>query len=95
MSRQYFAGSGPVSAREQAATAYREMRRSLIKFAAAELELAERVDRGDELTALQESMVVGRMHAWRDRAQLFASVYLVETSVADRESAKLAQAKIV
>lgn len=83
MSR-YYEGSGDVSPAGQAEVAYREMRRSLVKYAAVEAEVADRQERGEIFTSVQENILVGKMHAWRDRARLFALVYQVEIDVADR-----------
>lgn len=79
----YYEGSGAVSPQVQASDAYRQMRLSLIKFAAVEAEMLERVNE-EKMTPTLESILVSRAHAWRDRAVMFALVYQVEMDVFDR-----------
>lgn len=86
----YFEGSGPLNPREQANVAYKEMRRSLVRYAAVEAELIERRERGEQLTAVQESLIIGRLHAHRDRAQMFALIYLAEMDASRDPVRKLA-----
>ena len=83
---KFYDGSGKIEPQEQAVEAYREMRRSLVKYAEAEAELHERVTvNGERLTSIQEQLIVGRLHAWRDRAMMFAAVYHVEMDRSDRK----------
>lgn len=76
-------GSGHVSAEEQAKIAYRQMRESLVQFAAAEVELAERQKAG-ELTPTLESLIFMKLVNARERAVMFAAVYHVEMAVVTR-----------
>lgn len=82
---KYYEGSGEVSPQVQAEEAYRQMRLSLVKYAAAEAEMLERTDY-KTLTPTLEGILVARAHAWRDRAAMFALVYQVEMDVFDRRS---------
>lgn len=63
----------PLSAAEQSEVAYREMRRSLVKFAQLEAELLER-----KLSPTQEDIVVARLTLARERVVMWALVYGVE-----------------
>lgn len=80
--KRFYEGSGDVGPAEQAEVAYRELRRSLIKFAAVEAELHERAGK---LTPMQETLLYGSLNGARDRIMVFAAVYHVERDRADRQ----------
>lgn len=73
--------STPVAPAEQAEVAYRELRRSLVRFAEFESQL---IDGAGKLTPTQEDIVVSRLRLWRERAIMFALVYQVERAEEDR-----------
>lgn len=79
--------SEKVSAREQAQVAYREMRRSLVKFAAVEAEMARRRQE-DMLPPNVESLLAAERDSYNRRVTMFALVYIAETGVADRRGEK-------
>lgn len=78
MAKSYFEGSGVVSASEQARAAYKQMRRSLIKYAEVEAKFGDI----ESMTSIQEEILVAERKRWRDRVLVFAAVYHVEVSVA-------------
>lgn len=79
MSR-YYRGTGPVSPAIQAEVAYREMRRSLIEYAAVEAEFLAKPN----MTSIEETLLVGRRSRWAERVRVFAAVYHVERDLDDR-----------
>jgi hypothetical protein len=76
-----------VSAREQAQVAYREMRRSLVKFASVEANMDLRRE-NDMLPPAVEMLLAAERDIYNRRATMFALVYLVETTAADRRGEK-------
>lgn len=62
----------------QASEAYRQMRRSLVKFAQIEQEY---LDREEDLTPTQKEILSNKMNFWRERVNMFAAVYHVEQDV--------------
>lgn len=81
----FYASSGSVSAAEQAEIAYREMRRSLVEYAAIEAEIAERtMSSRRTITPTEENILSTRLAYWKDRAMMFAAIYHVERSMAQK-----------
>lgn len=80
----YYEGSGPVSANEQAKIAYAEMRHSLVQYAAIELKMTKMAERGIQLNAVEDAILTGQRTKWAERIQVFAAVYQVEIDVARR-----------
>lgn len=80
--KPFYAGDGPVSAAEQAEIAYREVRRSLVKYAEIEAEYAS----VKNMTPAQDDYYAGRRSFWVARIQVFSAVYQVESAKADRDA---------
>lgn len=74
-----------VSAAEQATIAYREMRRSLRRFANLEADIAAR-RAANQLPPNVEALLAAERDSYRNRALLFAAVYHVERDVAQQQN---------